>query len=142
MSPPFFEVMMAIPNDANTYLPGVIAIPSSIVITAITRAYPMVVTVDVDPLTEANTYIENQLVKLTVPITYGMFQADGLVGQVLSVSGSDITLNIDSTLFDPFVVPAAGKLQPASLAPYGSRNLQFSNLTGQVPFQSLNNIGN
>lgn len=128
--------------SANTYLAGVIQIPSSIVITAITQAYPMVVTIDVDDLSESNTYIAGQLVKLTVPITYLMFQANGLIGQILSVSGSDLTLDIDSRLFDAFVVPASGTLQPASLAPSGSRNLEYSNLTGQIAFQSLNNIGN
>jgi hypothetical protein len=133
---------MSVPNDANTYLPGTIQIPSSIVITAITQTYPMVVTLSLQPLTEANTYIPGQLIKLTVPITYGMFQADGLQGKILSVSGSDLSLDIDSRQFDAFVVPAAGQLQPASLAPAGSRNLQFDNTTGQVPFQSLNNIGN
>ncbi len=131
-----------IPNNSNTYLPGTIQIPSSIVITAITTADPMVVTVNIQPLTEANTYQTGQLVKLTVPITYGMIQADGLVGQILSVLGSNLTLDINSTQFDPFVVPSGNVIQPASLAPYGSRNLTLNNQTLQVPFQSLNNIGN
>ena len=120
---------------ANEYLEGTIQIPSSIVITAITRAYPMVVTIDVQPLTEANTYQEGQLVKLTVPITYGMFQANDLIGRIMSVSGSDITLDLDSRLFDSFVVPATGTLQPASLAPNGSRNLTLDNQTRLVPIQ-------
>lgn len=134
---------MTVPNDANEYLQGVIQIPSSLVITAITQAYPMVVTVTVNTETESNTYIEGQLVKLTVPITYGMFQANGLVGRVISNSGANITLDLDSRLFDIFSVPVTGALQPASLAPSGSRNLQYSNGTNTaVPFQSLNNIGN
>ena len=124
------------------YLPGVIAIPSSMNITAITNSFPMVVTVEVNPVTEANTYIPGQLVRLTVPISYGMFQANGLVGEILSVNGLDFTLNINSRGFDTFVVPSASAEQPASLAPAGSRNLAFSNTTNQVPFQSLNNIGN
>lgn len=133
---------MTVANNANTYLPGTIQIPSSIVITAITQSYPMVVTVSLQPLTEANTYQTGQLVKLTVPITYKMIQADGLVGQILSVSGSNLTLDIDSTLFDPFVVPGGNVIQPASLAPDGSRNLTLDNNTRQVPFQSLNDRGN
>ena len=102
----------------------------------------MVVTVSVNPVTEANTYIEKQLVRLNVPITYGMYQANGLVGSVIDVIGSTMTLDIDSRLFDTFITPSAGQLQPATLAPSGSRNLQFDNTTRQVPFQSLNNIGN
>lgn len=133
---------MSVPNDSNTYLAGTIQIPSSIVITAITRSFPMVVTVSVQPLTESNTYQTGQLVRLTVPITYKMIQADGLVGQILSVAGSDLTLDIDSTLFDPFVVPSGNVIQPASLAPDGSRNLTLDNQTRLVPFQSLNDRGN
>lgn len=129
-------------NDANQYLPGVIQIPSSIVITNITKSNPMVVTVSVDSLTEANTYIAGQLVKLNVPITYGMFQANGLTAEITQVSGSDLSLNIDSRNFDTFSIPALGTLQPASLAPSGSRNLAFNNETNRVGFQSLNNIGN
>lgn len=133
---------MTVPNDANTYLPGTIQIPSSIVITAITQSNPMVITVDLNTVSEANTYIAGQLVKLFVPITYGMFQANGLVGQVLDNTPPNLTVEIDSTNFDVFTVPPTGSFQPASLAPTGARNLQFNNTTNQVPFQSLNNIGN
>jgi len=133
---------MTIPNNANEYLPGVIQIPSSIVITAITQAFPMVITVSVNALTEANTYIQGQLVKLNIPITYGMFQANGLEGQVLSVVGNNITVDIDARYFDTFSVPGSGTLQPAMISPSGSRNLEFSNATNLIGFQSLNNVGN
>lgn len=129
-------------NNANVYLPGVIQIPSSIAIVSITNAYPMVATISVDAVTESNTYIAGQLVRLTVPYSYGMFQADGLVGQILEVSGSNLSLDIDSRQFDVFAIPGSGLERPASIAPSGSRNLQFNNLTKQVPFQSLNNTGN
>lgn len=133
---------MTVPNNSNEYLPGTIQIPSSIVITAMTKSFPMVVTVSLDPISEANTYITGQVVTLTVPITYKMFQANGLNGEILAVNGSNITLDIDSTNFDAFVIPPSGSFQPASLAPSGSRNLQYNNSTNKVPFQSLNNIGN
>lgn len=127
---------------ANQYLPGVIAIPSSLVIIAITRSYPMVCTITVNPVTESNTYISRQVVRLFIPYSYGMSQANGLQGKIVNVSGSNISLDIDSRLFDPFVVPAGNAEQPASMAPAGSRNLQYSNQTDLVGFQSLNNIGN
>lgn len=133
---------MNVPNNSDQYLPGVIQIPSSIVITAITKSYPMVVTVNLNPISEANTYIAGQQIKLNVPITYKMFQANGLSGIILNVSGSNITLDIDSTLFDAFVVPSGNVLQPAMISPNGSRNLPLDNTTRQVPFQSLNNLGN
>lgn len=102
----------------------------------------MEITIQVEPEVAANTYQEGQLVKLTVPISYRMFQANGLVGQIIEVNGSVIDVDIDSTQFDVFVVPSGNVEQPASLAPSGSRNLQFNNLTRNVPFQSLDNRGN
>ncbi len=131
-----------IPNDANTYLPGTIQIPSSLTITDISKSYPMIVTFTINTVTEANTYRSKQVVRLTVPITYGMYQANGLEASILDVGSSTMTLDVDSRLFDTFSIPSAGQIQPATLAPSGSRNLQFDNTTRQVPFQSLNNIGN
>ena len=133
---------MTVANDANTYLPGVVQIPSSIVITDITRSYPMVVTLEIDPVTESNTYREGQLVRLTVPITYKMFQANGLTGRIISSSADALVLDIDSRLFDTFLVPSGNVVQPATIAPAGSQNLQLDNTSAQVPFQSLNNVGN
>ena len=131
-----------IPNDANTYLPGTIQIPSSLTITDISKSYPMIVTFTINTVTEANTYRSKQVVRLTVPITYGMYQANGLEASILDVGSSTMTLDVDSRLFDTFSIPSAGQIQPATLAPSGSRNLQFDNTTRQTPFQSLNNIGN
>lgn len=126
----------------NIYLPGTIFIPSSLVIVAITQANPMVITCVVNDVTAANTYIPGMLVRLFVPTSYGMYQANGLTVQIISINGLTFTVNIDSSQFDPFVIPATGKPQPASMAPAGSRNLTYDNSTSQVAFQPLNNQGN
>lgn len=127
----------------NQYLPGVIAIPSSLLVTAITQSYPMVITVEVgNDTTEADTYIDGMCVKLFVPKSYGMYQANGLTGTILSINASDFSLDIDSTYFDAFSIPAGNVQKPASISPNGSRNLEYSNRTRKVPFQSFNNIGN
>jgi len=103
----------------------------------------MVVSVEVgNDTTEANTYIPGMCVKLYIPRTYGMFQANGLTGTIIAIVDSNFYLNLDSTYFDTFVVPSGNVEIPASLSPNGSRNLEYSNLTNKVPFQSLNNIGN
>jgi hypothetical protein len=103
----------------------------------------MIVTVDIaNTTTEAETYIVGMAVRLNVPQTYKMYQADKLVGTITAINGLNFTLNIDSSQFDAFVVPSGNVLQPATIAPNGSRNLEYNNLTRQVPFQSLNNIGN
>ena len=131
---------MIVPNNANTYLPPVIAIPSALEITDITNSNPMVVTVNANS-DQVNTYIPDQVVKLTVPPSYGMIQANGLSGVIIAVTSTTLSLNIDSTQFDSFTMPSDSQ-QPASLAPSGSKNLSYNNSTNQVAFQSLNNIGN
>lgn len=129
----------------NQYLPGVNTIPNSLVITDITKSGPMVVTAtlaNTAPNPRVNTYRVGMNVKLYVPRTYGMYQANGLVGTILSLSGNVFTLSLDSTLFDTFSIPVTQVESPASLSPFGSRNLEYDNTTDLVPFQSLNNIGN
>lgn len=105
----------------------------------------MVITVSAaNTSTEANTYIVGMAVRLMVPQTYKMYQANNLVGTITAISGSNFTLNLDSSQFDAFVVPSGVTVeQPASIAPFGSRNYQYTNGSSlSVPFQSLNNIGN
>jgi hypothetical protein len=103
----------------------------------------MVVTVDIgNPTTEVNTYSVGMAIRLMVPQSYGMFQANNLVGTIIAISGNNLTLSIDSTNFDPFVIPSGNGETPASIAPNGSRNYQYNNTSANVPFQSLINIGN
>lgn len=129
-----------VPNNANTFLPPTPVVPGNLIITNISRSYPMVVTI-VD--SDENTYIVGQAVYLTVTPPYKMIQANTLIGEIVSITGDDFSLNIDSRGFDTFVTAPSGTSQPASLSPAGSRNLQFNNTTADVvPFQSLNNQGN
>lgn len=132
---------MSVPNNANVYLPGTIQIPSALEITAVSRAYPMVVTTSANTVTQSNSYIVGQLVRFNIPYGYGMQQLNGQTLKIFSVSGNDLTFNIDSRNFDAFSVPISGQ-KPASVAPAGSNNLSYSNETNNVPFQSLNNRGN
>lgn len=125
----------------NQYLPGVVQIPSMLLITDINQNYPATLTFTV-PETGSNTYQEGQLVRLTVPRTWGMYQANGLTARIMSVGVSTMVLDLDTTYFDAFVDGSETEEAPASLAPAGSRNLTLDNNTMRVPFQSLNNQGN
>jgi hypothetical protein len=125
----------------NSYLPGVIQIPSMFLITAMTQSYPLSLNFMV-PSTGSNSYIPGQLVRLTVPRPWGMYQANGLTAKILGINSTTMLLDLDSTNFDQFVDGSSSSVTPASLAPAGSRNLEFNNQTGQVAFQSLNDIGN
>ncbi len=89
-----------------------------------------------------NTYIAGQKILMTVPVTFGMWQMNGLTPQILAINGQQLTVNVNSINFDAFTIPSQGSFGPATIAPSGSQNLQFSNNTLQVPFQSLNNTGN
>jgi hypothetical protein len=71
-----------------------------------------------------------------------MHQVNGMTGKILGVNISTMALDIDSTYFDAFINGSSTSITPASLSPAGSRNLEYSNSTRQVPFQSLDNIGN
>ena len=119
----------------NIYLPPSPVVPQSLLISNITQAQFMVVTV-----TTSNMYVVGQNVYLSVPASYQMIEANGLTGQIIGINGLNFTLNIDSTQFTPFVVPMTYQEQPASLSPAGSRNLY--NVT-TVPFRSLDGtVGN
>jgi len=127
---------MILQNGANTYLPSSPVIPQFLLITGMTNAQFMQVTVST-----ANSYVVHQKVYFSVPFSYGMFQANGLTGQIIAVDVTNLifTMDIDSTQFDAFVTPSGGE-QPATLSPQGSMNI-YNNTT--VPFHALNGqIGN
>jgi len=128
----------------NQYLPPVITIPSSLNITAIKQSLFMQITLSLgNTVSEANTYIVGMAVRLFIPRPYGMFQANNLVGTITAINGLNFTLDLDSSQFDAFVIPSGNVEQPATIAPAGSRNYQYTNGSSlAVPFQSLNNIGN
>lgn len=120
--------------SANTFLPPSPVVPPFLTISNITNTNPMVITV-----IETNNYVINQLIHLSIPNDYGMFQANQLTTQIIAINGLDFTVSLDGTIFDRFVNPPSGIEKPATLAPAGSRNLYN---TLQVPFHSLGNFGN
>lgn len=125
------------PNNANTFLPPSPVVPMFLIITGITNSIKMIVTVSTP-----NSYVVGQLAYFSIPFDYGMFQLDGLTGQVVAVDVTNLilTFDINSNLFDAFVIPPAAGEKPASLCSAGSRNL-YNNTT--VPFHSLNGqVGN
>lgn len=113
-------------------------VPGMLLISGITQANPMVVTI-INSI--YNTYIVGQLVCLTIPPAYGMTQANELTAQIIAINGTAFTLNFNSIGFDTFVVPVGVTIsQPASLAPAGNRNIDITNISD--PFRSLTTQGN
>lgn len=129
-------------NVNNPYLPGVVFIPGRFLITGITQSMPMQISFTV-PSNSSNTYVPGQLIRLFVPRSYGMYQADGLTAKIMSVQSITLTVNVNSLGFDAFVIPSDPLAEtPASFVPAGAQNLTLDNTTAQVPFQPLNNTGN
>lgn len=125
----------------NIYLPPSPVIPGFLLISAISQTFPMVITI-INSI--YNTYVAGQLITLTVPTSYGMFQANEKTAQILGINGLNFSVNIDARGFDAFVPPNPLNLpppsRPASLSPGGSQN--FYNVAAEA-FQSLNgNTGN
>ena len=70
-------------------------------ISAITNANPAQVTTTFD-----HDYETGDIVRLNLSRWFGMTQANKLVGTI-TVTGTDtFTINIDTTKFDPYVIPA------------------------------------
>lgn len=120
--------------SGNVFLAPSPVSPPFLLISSITNANPMSVTVSTP-----NQYVIGQLAYFSIPFTYGMFQLNGLTGQILSVSDDNLTftVDIDSVQFDVFSVPSLYKEQPASMSSAGSKNI-YNNTT--VPFHSVNGL--
>jgi hypothetical protein len=105
----------------------------------ITKATQMVVTV-----TTPNNYIVGQNIYFSIPFPYGMFQVNGLMGNIVAVDVTNLifTVDINSTQFDAFVTPSGVRVeQPATVSSQGSKNTY--NFV-QLPFHAVNgaNFGN
>lgn len=98
--------------------------PSLRRIVNITQAAQAVITTSVD-----STYVPGQSIRLSVPPQFGMTQADGLLVNVVAVNGGNITVNLNTIGFTPFVFPlvAAYPFTPAQCVPVGEETDANSN---------------
>lgn len=74
--------------------------PAMRLISAITQSNPAVVTTTFD-----NQYKTGTIVRLDIPPACGMQQANQLTGAISVINSTSFAINIDTTLFDAFVVP-------------------------------------
>lgn len=74
--------------------------PAMRVITAITNGFPAIVTTDTN-----NNYQTGLIVRLDIPEEYGMVQANNLFGPITRIDATNFSIEIDTTKFDPFIVP-------------------------------------
>lgn len=86
-------------------------------ITAITNAFPLQVTTSF-----AHSYLTGLIVRLLIPRNFGMVVLDKVQGMITVTSDTTFTMDINSTSFDPFVVPAdqpGANYTPAQVVPIG-----------------------
>jgi hypothetical protein len=74
--------------------------PSMRIIEAITNAFPALVTT-----TFAHQYITGTIIRLDIPLGYGMQQANQQFGSIIVTSPTTFNISIDTTFYDPFITP-------------------------------------
>ena len=74
--------------------------PRNRYIAAITQAAQAVIT-----MTVTHNFVIGQAVRIYVDPMYGMVEMNGLIGNIVAVAASTITVDIDSTGFTPFAWP-------------------------------------
>ena len=104
-------------------------------VTAITNDFPALVTTSF-----AHNYVSGMYVRLYVPDSYGMVQANQLLGLITVTSSTQFTISIDTRNFDPFVVPPnrvypegpSAQVQFAQVVPVGELTAQVNASTRNV----------
>jgi|SRR5277367_1796322 len=101
-------------------------------------------------LTVPSGYLVGQRVRVYMPSDFGMTQIDQMEGTILDVNDAlnelTITLNINSSSFDPFVFPLAasrGRYSPAMVVPIGINTAQALGINPNINIlnDSMTNTG-
>lgn len=104
--------------------------PAMRLVTDITRAVNASVTTSF-----AHNYETGDIVRLIVPDGWGMFQANGKLGTITVTAPTTFTIDIDSTMFDPFVTPpnpSPEVISVAQVVPVGEVNSKLTQATRNV----------
>ena len=82
----------------------------------------------------AHAFVPGNTVLLLVPFVWGMYQANGLVVTILSVTFDTITVDLDSSSFNLFSTPGTSP-DMAQVVPNGDVNQGFLSPGGVEPKQ-------
>jgi hypothetical protein len=116
-------------------LPYPIYQPAMRVILSITNSFPAIVVTSIDGINPAdNDYISGMIVRLDIPKGYGMNQAHNRKGTITVINPTTFSIDIDTTLFDIFVVPTSWPLsyQKAQVVPVGEVNDMLTAATRNI----------
>jgi hypothetical protein len=101
--------------------------PGIRVIAAITQSNPASITT-----TQNHLYLNGMTVRIDIPPGYGMQQMNQLFGEIIVTGNTTFIISIDSTLFDPFTIPA-NATQSAQSVPFAEDALQLSAAVQNLP---------
>ncbi len=101
--------------------PNPIYQPAMRIVTAITNAFPASVTTSFNHL-----YLTGSIVRLDIPLGYGMQQVNQKFGPITVTSPTTFTIDIDTTQFDAFSV--------ATTFPYNEQYAQCVNVGERSEF--------
>ncbi|HEX4374887.1 MAG TPA: hypothetical protein VHZ50_16400 [Puia sp.] len=65
-------------------------------------------------------FLEDEIISFRVTRPYGMFEINEKRAKVLSVDDMTVTIDIDTTFFNPFIYPVVGANTPPVCVPVGS----------------------
>ena len=77
-------------------------LPAMRLVSSITNSYPAVVTTTFD-----HEYISGLVIRMHIPIACGMSELDGFVREVTVLNNTSFSLDVDTTNFSMFSIPAA-----------------------------------
>lgn len=109
--------------------------PALRIITAITNSNPATVTTSF-----AHQYSTGLIIRLIVPSGYGMYQANQRSGAIKVTGSTTFTIDIDTTHFDPFVIPMTDPddLQYPQSIPTGEVNSSlYSAYRNVLPYSAV-----
>lgn len=99
------------------------------IVNNITQANPAVVTTSFD-----HDYVTGAIVRLYVPLGYGMVQANEKKGAITVLTPTTFEINLDTTQFDPFAAPSSSPedKQFSQVVPVGEINSILTAATQNV----------
>lgn len=107
------------------------------VITSITRANPCVITTSVD-----HQYQNGLIVRVNITPAHGMFQINQQTGIVTKLTANTFSLNIDTTNYDPFVIPSLINYTCSQITPVGeiTNFIDANGFTDTYTVQATQNV--
>lgn len=105
-------------------------------ILTITQSNPVVITTTFDGINPGDhSYDTGLIARLFIPPNFGMSLANNFLGPITVTSPTQFTMPLDTTSFDPFVVPAfqpGNNGTPAQVIPVGEINELLTEATQNV----------